>query len=80
MEDSPVKISELIESLQKLTSVYGDLEVKLWPFRDQGSYRDCTVIVSGVDHKVLLIDEAESMDESETPEAKNHTPTLFQRR
>lgn len=52
-----MKASELIERLEKLTTVYGDSEVKLWPFKDEGNYKDCTVVVAGVDHKVFLIDE-----------------------
>lgn len=66
-----MKISELIKRLEMLTSVYGDLEVKLWPFKDQGSYRDCTVIVSGVEDKVLLIDEAESISEDVSIKSRN---------
>lgn len=60
-----MKASKLVECLQKLTSVYGDLEVKLWPSSDQGKYKDCTVIVSGVDNKVFLIDEYTDSPSSE---------------
>jgi hypothetical protein len=52
-----MKASELTERLQMLITVYGDLDVKLWPFKDQGNYKDPTVIVVGIDHKVFLIDE-----------------------
>lgn len=52
-----MKASELSAILKQLESVYGDLEVKLWPFKDQGNYKDCTVIVAGIDEKVFLIDE-----------------------
>ncbi len=52
-----MKASELTKHLQMLMTVYGDLDVKLWPSSDQGNYRDCAVIVAGVDSKVFLIDE-----------------------
>lgn len=52
-----MKASELAEHLQMLMTVYGDLDVKLWPSSDQGRYRDCAVIVAGIDSKVFLINE-----------------------
>lgn len=55
-----MKASELAEHLQMLMTVYGDLDVKLWPSSDQGNYRDCAVIVTGVDQKVFLIKRGSS--------------------
>ena len=55
-----MKASELTAHLQTLMTGYGDLDVRLWPSKDQGNYKDCTVIVSGVGHKVSLIDEDNS--------------------